>query len=216
MPECATGVAFQKIAQPCTRGYSCPLRRRRIAGHESGESAAGKSSRSEDVISRGVSRDRHNAMTRGVGKFGVIQKAVGAVEIGKRLECQSGMMRKAAEIVFLTDHAPSNEHLIGAGAGLLASLLCSPQYGGSKDIPQAVEFKGGTGLTMPGKVVDIRSREAEKTRDDGCKRASGFCRACALRRLDGSRIPPKCSAPHGHSTVTPRNKRHSPRALDGL
>ena len=67
------------------------------------------------------------------------------------------MMCKAAEINLLANHAPANEHLIGASAGLQAPPLRSPQHGWRKGIPQAVEFEGRTGLAMPEEIVVIRS-----------------------------------------------------------
>lgn len=126
------------------------------------------------------------------------------------------MMSEAAKIFFFADHAPSDQHLIGTYSRFEASPLCCAQYPWREKIPKAVKFESRAGFAMAGKVVVARNRKAKEARDGGRKGARRLRRARACEPLDRSRIPSKCPVPHGHSTATPRNKRHSPQAWDGL
>jgi hypothetical protein len=81
------------------------------------------------------------------------QQAIGAADIIKSFDAQSGMRGKVVEIGVLVDHPPLDQNAIGADTDVFAALLSRGEERRREYVPQAIEFHGGSRLVMLGLII---------------------------------------------------------------
>ena len=139
---------------------------------------------------------------RGLEDLAIAQRRIAAADFRKIFDGDAGVERQPLQIRFFVDHAPKDQHPIGADTQFPGARFGSPEQLRRQHAPQAIQFVGRAFIEDVALIVVAGSRRAKASAQKrGPVTPREMC--CVPARPGRIRLAIPDMVPQGHATSSP-------------